>query len=125
MSQNNQQHGTPDLDENIHVAEAHASDATSRETTISEDNKAVPMWIYGVALVAALGAGSIFGKAGNFFNYTNQFKDGYLRELNPEGGAEAKPPVWAVPKPTVLVLLEPFLRSVGLSGSQVIRLLWR
>lgn len=80
----------PDLDETIKVAEAHT--ATSRETTISESNQPVPMWIYGLALVAALGAGAIFGKAGNFFNYTGMYKDKYVRAINPDGGAKEKPP---------------------------------
>lgn len=87
----------PDLDDNINVAEAHASlkdeaVAVSREKSIRENGmEPVSLWMMLACAVVLLVGGSVLGKSG-LFNYS-LYPEDYTRAKNPYGPAVTLPPI--------------------------------
>ena len=87
----------PDLDDNINVAEAHASlsdegAAVSREKSLRENGmEPVSLWMMLVCGLVLLVGGSVLGKSG-LFNY-ELFPEGYTRQDNPNGVVPPPPPI--------------------------------
>lgn len=97
MADNSTNDLRPDLDDNINVAEAHASLnddalAVSREKSIRENGmEPVSLWMMLACGVILLVGGSVLGKSG-LFNY-NLYPEGYTRMENPNGPAVKLPDI--------------------------------
>lgn len=89
----------PDLDENMNVADAHASlkdegAAVAREKRLRENGlEPIALWLILVSGLVVLIGGSVLGKGGGFLNYGELYKDGYVRKPSPAGEEAVLEPV--------------------------------
>jgi len=97
-----QSHQKPDLDESINVTKVHGrvereTAATLRERRIADNgHEPVSLWVIVACGIVLLIAGGVLGNAGTLFDYSNTFKEGYVRGRSP-GAADEGP----LPKPAL------------------------
>ncbi len=94
----------PDLDENINVADAHASlgetPAVHREKRLTENGmEPVSLGLILVCGFVMLVGGAVLGQGGGFFAYNEIYKDGQMRTPSP---VSETPPV--IPGPAFAIL---------------------
>jgi len=92
----------PDLDESLNVTTSHEqmlreAAAVVREKHVDEGGREpMSLWIFGACAVVALVAGGALGNAGNFFNYDETVRPGYVRRVLDTDDGGALPPVPAL-----------------------------
>lgn len=97
-----QSNNKPDLDESINVTQVHGrvereTAATLRERRIADNGREpVALWAIVSCAIVLLIAGGVLGDAGTLFDYSNTFKEGYVRG-KPPGAADEGP----LPKPAL------------------------
>ena len=94
----------PDLDENINVADAHASlgeaPAVNREKRLTENGmEPVSLSLILVCGLVMLVGGAVLGQGGGFFAYDELYKEGQMRTPSP-----VEEPVVAIPGPSLAIL---------------------